>query len=142
MTKIYKSVGIGLSVAGIILGLFFYNTNNSISGGVAGISTVILGLTCIGVAINKPLANHEFRNRNSIILILAAVFSIIDLILISSGNRDIGVYFILNAIAYLIITLFYFNLNSDSRAVFNLINVVILAGFLAVMAIKIIELLK
>jgi hypothetical protein len=142
MTIFYRSVGIGLLAAGIILGLFFYNTTNSITGSMVGISTVILGLTCVGVAIKKPLAIHEVRNRNLVILILTAVFSIIDFILISEGNSDIGVYFILNAIAYLIIILFYINLNSGSRAVFNFINMVIMAGFLAVLAIRIIEMPK
>jgi uncharacterized membrane protein YhhN len=81
------------------------------------------------------------RVYNRLLVSLALAFSILDIILAVTGQKDISVYFIVNAIAYLIITLLFTYLNPRSRSALNSLSAVIFAGFIVVVAIKVIEIL-
>ena len=82
------------------------------------------------------------RVYNRLIVALALAFSLIDVLLALTGQKDISIYFIVNAIAYLVITLLFTYLNPRARSALNSLSGVIFAGFVAVVAIKVIEILR
>lgn len=82
------------------------------------------------------------RVYNKLIIALVVAFSFFNVILAFFGQRDIAVYFIADAIAYLIIVLLYVYLNPRSRAALNTMAAVIFAGFLVIVALKVIQILK
>jgi len=59
------------------------------------------------------------RIFNRLIITLAIAFAVINGLLGFRGQTDISVYFIVNAIAYLIITLLYVYINPRSRGALN-----------------------
>ena len=82
------------------------------------------------------------RIFNRLIITLAIAFAVINGLLGFLGQTDISVYFIVNAIAYLIITLLYVYINPRSRGALNGVSGVIFAGFLVIVTLKVIEILK
>jgi hypothetical protein len=82
------------------------------------------------------------RVFNRLILVLAIALGCITVILAFLGQKDIAVYFIADAIAYLVITLLYVYLNPAARKSLNALSAVIFAGFLVIVAVKVIENLK
>ncbi|MBN1188897.1 MAG: hypothetical protein JXA46_04020 [Dehalococcoidales bacterium] len=82
------------------------------------------------------------RIYNKLIFTLAAVFGCITVLLTCLGQKDLAVYFIAYAIAYLVITLLYVYLNRKARAALNALSAVIFAGFLFIVAVKVMEILK
>ena len=82
------------------------------------------------------------RIFNRLVIFLVIAFSISDVTLAVLGQNDISVYFIVNAMAYLVITLLYVHLNPRARGGLDALSGVIFAGFLAIVTIKVIEVLK
>jgi len=82
------------------------------------------------------------RIFNRLIITLAIAFAVINGLLAFLGQTDISVYFIVNAIAYLIITLLYVYLNPRARGSLNAVSGVVFAGFLVIVTLKVIEILK
>ncbi len=82
------------------------------------------------------------RIYNKLIVSLALAFGLITFVLASLGQTDISVYFIVDAIAYLVITLLYTYLNPRARGALNGLSGVIFAGFLVIVALKVIEILQ
>jgi hypothetical protein len=82
------------------------------------------------------------RTYNRLIVSLVIVFGLVNALLAFFGQNDIAIYFIVNAIAYLIITLVYVYLNPRGRTALNSLSAVIFAGFLVIVAMKVIEILK
>jgi hypothetical protein len=68
--------------------------------------------------------------------------STINIVLAFFGQEDMAIYFIANAIAYLIITLVYVHLNPRARAALNALSLVIFAGFMVIVTIKVMEILS
>ena len=58
------------------------------------------------------------------------------------GQDDISIYFIVNAIVYLIITLLYVYLNPRAKFALNSLSAIIFVAFLAVVTMEVIEILK
>jgi uncharacterized membrane protein YhhN len=58
------------------------------------------------------------------------------------GQNDLTLYFTLNIIAFLVITLLYVYLNPRARRALNTIGVVFFAGFMVVVVLKITEILS
>jgi len=58
------------------------------------------------------------------------------------GQKDISVYFIMDAIAFLVITLLYTYLNPRARGGLNVVSGVVFAGFLVIVVLKVMEILK
>ena len=67
-------------------------------------------------------------------LILAS--GLIDISLAFLGQNDLTIYFIINVIAYLAITLLYAYLNPRARRALNTIGIVLFAGFLVIVSLK------
>ncbi len=82
------------------------------------------------------------RTYNKLIFALLIAFFLIDIILAILGQNDLSVYFIANAIAYLIITLIFVFVNPRGRAALNALSGVIFAGFLVIVVMKVIEILR
>lgn len=82
------------------------------------------------------------RIYNRLVITLAVVMSLINIALAFFGQKDLALYFIAEAIAYLVITLLYVYLNPRARAVLNVMSGIVFAGFLVIVIIKVAEILK
>lgn len=82
------------------------------------------------------------RIYNKLIISLALVFSLINILLAFSGQEDIAIYYILDTVAYLLITLLYVYLNPRARGALDKMGAVVFTGFLIIVALKVIEILK
>lgn len=74
---------------------------------------------------------------NKLIISLAAALSGINIFLILLREDDIAIYFIADAITYLIVALSFPNLNPKSRKALNRLGTVIFMAFLTVIVIQI-----
>jgi uncharacterized membrane protein YgdD (TMEM256/DUF423 family) len=59
-----------------------------------------------------------------------------------TGQTDLSVYYIVDAIVFLVITLLYVYLNPRTRGALNAVSAIVFAGFLVVVILKVIEILK
>jgi hypothetical protein len=82
------------------------------------------------------------RIYNKYILSLALASCLINTLLAFYGPNDLVVYFVINVLAYLAITLLYVYLNPRARRVLNTISIVFFAGFIVTVAIKVVEILS
>jgi 1,4-dihydroxy-2-naphthoate octaprenyltransferase len=82
------------------------------------------------------------RIFNRLVMSLAIAFGALNTGLAFLGQKDISVYFILDGLAFLVITLLYTYLNPRARGGLNAVSSVVFAGFLVVVVIKVIEILK
>lgn len=81
------------------------------------------------------------RLFNRYLVILALISALINILLAILGQDDLSVYFILNIIAYLIITLLHVYFSPKARRALNGVTVVLFSGFLTIVAIKVFEIL-
>ena len=79
-------------------------------------------------------------NKYIISLVLATCF--INTLLAFFGQNDLVVYFVINVLAYLAITLLYAYLNPRARRALNTIGIVFFGGFMVTVAIKVVEILS
>jgi hypothetical protein len=82
------------------------------------------------------------RIFNRLIITLAITFGLLNGVMAFLGQQDISVYFIVDAIAFLIITLLFVYLNPRARGALNAVSLVVFAGFFVIVALKIIEILR
>jgi len=82
------------------------------------------------------------RIYNKYVISLALVTCLISTVLAFLGEEDITVYFTANVIAYLTITLLYVYFNPGARRALNTVAVVFFAGFLVIVAMKVVEILS
>jgi hypothetical protein len=75
-------------------------------------------------------------------LYLALAFTAVNSLLAFGGQKDIQVYFILDLIAYLVITLLYVYLNPRARGALTAVSAVFFAGFGVIVALNIVNILK
>lgn len=78
-------------------------------------------------------------NKYIVTLVLAA--SILNTLLAILGQNDIQIYFVINILAYLVMTLLYVYLNPRARSALNTIGSVLFAGFMIIVTIKVIDIL-
>ena len=82
------------------------------------------------------------RIYNKYVVFLAVVTCLINTILAFIGQQDITVYFTVNVIAYLVITLLYVYFNPRARKILNTVGVVFFASFLVIVTLKAVEALS
>jgi uncharacterized membrane protein YhhN len=82
------------------------------------------------------------RIFNRLIISLVIAFGVLTTGMAFLGQKDISVYFIVDAIAFLVITLLYTYLNQRARGALNAVSGVVFAGFLVIVVLKVIEILK
>jgi hypothetical protein len=79
-------------------------------------------------------------NRFIITLTLAAGF--INVLLALLGQEDIQIYFVINLIAYMTITLLYVYFNPRARRALDGVAVVFFGAFLVIVAIKVVDIIS
>ncbi len=82
------------------------------------------------------------RIYNKYIISLALASGLINTALAFLGQTDLGLYFTINIIAYLVITLLYVYLNPRAREELNTVGVVFFAGFVVVITLKVMEIIS
>ena len=82
------------------------------------------------------------RIFNKYIISLALTSCLINIILAFSGQNNLEIYFIINILAHLIITLLYVYLNPRARKALNTIGIVLFAGFMVIVSLKVIEIIS
>ena len=82
------------------------------------------------------------RIYNKYIIILALSSSLINILLAFFGQENLEIYFTLNIIAFLVITLLYVYLNPRARRALNTIGVVLFSGFMVIIVLKVIQILS
>ena len=82
------------------------------------------------------------RIYNKYIVSLALASGLINTLLAFLGQNDLGNYFVINVIAYLVITLLYAYLNPRARKALNSLGVVLFAGFMVITVLKVMEILS
>jgi hypothetical protein len=81
------------------------------------------------------------RIYNKYIVTLGLAASGLNILLAFLGQNDLRVYFVVNVLAYLVITLLYVYLNPRARTALNTIGSVLFAGFMVIVALKVIDIL-
>ncbi|MDD5190266.1 MAG: hypothetical protein PHE50_04405 [Dehalococcoidales bacterium] len=82
------------------------------------------------------------RVFNRYLVILAVVSAVINVTLAIFKQNDLSVYFMLNIIAYLVITLLHVYFTPKARSALNGVTVVLFSGFLVIIAVKVFEILS
>ncbi len=82
------------------------------------------------------------RIYNKYIISLVLASSLINISLAFFGQEDLGMYFIINIIAYLVITLLYIYLNPRARRALNTIGSVLFASFTVVVILEVMKILR
>ncbi len=82
------------------------------------------------------------RIYNLYVVVLASVLCVINILLAVFGQNSLEVYFTANIIAYLIISLLYVQLNPRARRILGTMGGVLFGGFMVIVALKVIEILR
>ena len=82
------------------------------------------------------------RIYNKYIVSLVLASCLINTLLAFYGQNDLVIYFVVNVIAYLAITLLYTYLNPRARRALNTIGIVLFAGFMVIIALEVMEILS
>ncbi len=82
------------------------------------------------------------RIYNKYIVSLALAAGLVNTLLAFLGQDDLGVYFTINIIAYLVITLLYVYLNPRAKRVLNTIGLVLFAGFIVIVVLNVMEIIS
>jgi len=82
------------------------------------------------------------RIYNKFIVSLAVAFGLVNILLAFLGQDDLAIYFIVNAIVYLIVALSYTNLNLRAQTSVNRLGALVFFGFFMTLVFKIVEILK
>lgn len=82
------------------------------------------------------------RMYNTFIITLTLVSCFIIILLAFFGQDDLQLYFVINTIAFMIITLLYVYFNPRVRKALNTISAVFFTGFLVIVTLKVIEIIR
>lgn len=81
------------------------------------------------------------RTYNKYIISLAVITCLINVLLAFLGQDNLEIYFIINLIAYLVITMLYAYLNPRAKRALGAISAVAFAGFMVIIIIRVLEIL-
>lgn len=82
------------------------------------------------------------RIYNRYVISLALASALINILLAFLGQNDLMLYFAINIINYLVITLLYVYLNPRARGALNTAGAVFFAGFMVVVVLKVMAMLS
>lgn len=82
------------------------------------------------------------RIYNRYLLLLILFSCVINVVLAFLGQNDIGVYFIFNVLAFLLITVLTVYFSPGTRKTLSVVSFVFFSGFLVVVALKVMEILS
>lgn len=78
---------------------------------------------------------------NTYLITLILVTSIVNIFLAFVKQNNLEIYFIINVLSYLIITLLYVYLNPRARGALRAISAVLFGGFMVIVIIKVLEII-
>lgn len=81
------------------------------------------------------------RVYNKYVLALVLAASLINTLLAFGKQDDLEVYFIINVIAYLIITLLFVYLNPRARKSLSAVGAALFTGFMVIVTLRVMEIL-
>ena len=81
------------------------------------------------------------RIYNKYIIYLALTSCLVNALLAFFGQESLEIYFVINILVYLVITLLYVYLNPRARRALSSIGIVLFAGFMVIVSLKVIEIL-
>ena len=81
------------------------------------------------------------RIYNRYIVSLALAAGLANTLLAVLGRDDLAIYFTINTIVYLVITLLYVYFNPRARRALNTIGVVLFAGFMVIVLLSVMEII-
>jgi len=81
------------------------------------------------------------RMYNKYVVSLVLASGLINTLLASFGQNDLSIYFTVNIITYLAITLLYVYLNPRARRALNTVSAVLFTGFMTIVVLKVMEIL-
>ena len=82
------------------------------------------------------------RIYNKYVVSLVLISCLINTLLAFFNQNDLKIYFIINIIAYLLITLLYVYLNPRARRALNTVGAVLFAGFMVIVVLEVMEILS
>lgn len=82
------------------------------------------------------------RIYNKYVVFLVLALGLINTLLAFFDQNDLTIYFTVNIIAYLVITLLFVYLNPRARRALNTVSAVLFTGFMVIVVFKIIEVLS
>ncbi len=82
------------------------------------------------------------RIYNKYVVSLVLTSCLINTLLAFFNQNDLEIYFTINIIAYLVVTLLYVYLNPRARRALNPVGAVLFAGFMVIVALKAMEYLS
>jgi hypothetical protein len=82
------------------------------------------------------------RIYNRYLIFLVLVSCLIDIFLAFVKQNDIAVYFTINVIAYLTITMLFIFFSPKTRRILSVVSVVYLAGFMVVVTLKFLGIMR
>ena len=82
------------------------------------------------------------RIYNKYIIYLALTSCLTNALLAFFGQNNLEIYFVVNILVYLIITLFYVYLNPRARRALSSVGIVLFAGFMVIVSLKVIEIIS
>lgn len=144
MVKLNRTIGIILTIIGLLSGVFFYYYVHSVTATAVSLFALMLGLTGIFIFFSPGL-NHPFqKERLQYIPFISIAFSlaIINIILIIFNQTDMAIYFVADSIIFILNTLYFSTRNYKTVGALNKMSAIIFIGFLAVIALKINDMLK
>ncbi|MDP2730359.1 MAG: hypothetical protein Q8O55_07745 [Dehalococcoidales bacterium] len=135
--KAYRISGILLIPAGAAIGLVSYLYLGSVLLEAAGLSLSIIGLTAAILAGGRA---GSLSTADKIIFSLFLALSALNVLFAFFGQTDISAYFVVNFLAFLSITPAYIDISPGQKAGLNITGTVMFAVFLAILAIKLLQL--
>ena len=82
------------------------------------------------------------RIYNKYVISLALACCVINAALAFFNQNDLGLYLVINIIAYLVITLLYVYLNPRARRALGSVSVVLFGGIVVVVVLKVMEIVS
>lgn len=82
------------------------------------------------------------RIYNKYVVSLVLTSCLINTLLAFFNQNDLKIYFIINIVAYLLITLLYVYLNPRARRALNTVGAVLFAGFMVIVVLEVMEILS
>ena len=82
------------------------------------------------------------RIYNRYLLLMVLATCVIDVVMAFLGQKDITVYFIVNFIVTLLITILFISFSPRTRRALSGVSMVLFAGFIVVAVLKVVEVIK
>ena len=134
-------------ILGLFLSLFYYFFFNSVFLTAFGISIIILGSTSISLAFTRPyfvfgdLMEYIVRINNSLLIVLALEFIIINSLLAIFTQYNLSIYYIVGIITYFITIWFYISIHPRLGNSLTAVCAISFIVFVVVICFKIIDIL-